>query len=95
MLYYDISVLPKRIKVMNYLSLKIKQVPFPEQVKYVRMVLGLSQTELAEQCGISYATVSRWEREDRTPQIAMVGKFYSFCLRKGFELDTEEKGGAV
>ncbi|MBR5234562.1 MAG: helix-turn-helix transcriptional regulator [Clostridia bacterium] len=68
---------------------------FPEQVKYVRMVLSLSQTELADQCGISYATVSRWERENRTPQVAMLGKFYSFCLRNGFELNTEEKGGVV
>lgn len=59
------------------------------------MVLSIRQTELAEQCGISYATVSRWERENRTPQIAMVGKFYSFCLRNGFELDTEEEGGVV
>ncbi len=81
--------------MMNYFSLKIKELPFSEQVKYVRMVLSISQIELAEQCGISYATVSRWERENRTPQIAMVGKFYSFCLRNGFELDTEEKGGAV
>ena len=80
---------------MNYLSLKIKQYPFSEQVKYVRMVLRISQTELAEQCGISYATVSRWERENRTPQIAMAGKFYSFCLRNGFELDSTLEGGAV
>lgn len=91
MLYYDISETIRKVLQMNYLSLKIKQFPFSEQVKYVRMVLGISQTELAEQCGISYATVSRWERENRTPQVAMVGKFYSFCLRKGFEIDSAQE----
>lgn len=80
---------------MNIFSLNINQLTFPEQVKYVRMVLGITQTELAEKCGISYATVSRWERENRTPQVAMLGKFYSFCLRNGFDLNTEEKGGIV
>lgn len=81
---------------MNEFTLNIKQLTFPEQVKYVRMVLQISQTELAEGCGISYATVSRWEREDRTPQVALLGKFYSFCLRSGFELNnTLQKGEAV
>ena len=88
-------MLYERIGFMNIFSLNIKQMTFPEQVKYVRMVLGITQTELAEKCGISYATVSRWERENRTPQISMLGKFYSFCLRNGFEVNTEEKGGAV
>ena len=68
------------------MKIEIKRTPFPEQVKYVRMFLQLSQTELAQQIGISYATVSRWERENRTPQIAMLGKFYSFCIRNGIDL---------
>ena len=81
---------------MDNFRLNIKQLTFPEQVKYVRMVLQISQTELAKACGISYATVSRWEREDRTPQVALLGKFYSFCLRNGFELDNSvQKGEAV
>ena len=86
----------KDIDFMAEYQIYIKQLSFPEQVKYVRMVLQISQNELAEQCGISYATVSRWERENRTPQVAMLGKFYSFCLRMGFELnDSQVKGDAV
>lgn len=81
---------------MNNFRLYINKLSFPEQVKYVRMILQISQNELAEGCGISYATVSRWERENRTPQVAMLGKFYSFCLRNGFELDNSfVKGDAV
>lgn len=73
------------------MKLEIKKMPFPEQVKFVRMFLQLSQTELAEQIGISYATVSRWERENRTPQLAMLGKFYSFCIRNGIEIKTTKE----
>ena len=73
------------------MKLDIKNLSFPEQVKTVRVLLQLTQTELAEQIGISYATVSRWERENRTPHLAMVGKFYSFCMRNGIEIKTTEE----
>jgi len=76
---------------MHDIKLNIHHMAFSDQVKYVRMVLQLSQTELAAQMGVSYATVSRWERENRKPQLAMLGKFYSFCLRNGIELVTPVK----
>ena len=73
------------------MNLDIKNLSFPEQVKTVRVLLQLTQTELAEQIGISYATVSRWERENRTPHLAMVGKLYSFCMRNGIEIKTTKE----
>lgn len=73
------------------MKLKVKDMTFPEQVRHVRMLLQLTQTQLAEQMGISYATVSRWERENRTPQMATLGKFYSFCMRNSIEIDLTEK----
>lgn len=73
------------------MKLDIKNLSFPEQVKTVRVLLQLTQTELAEQIGISYATVSRWERENRTPHLATVGKFYSFCMRNGIEIKTAKE----
>ena len=72
-------------------KLDIRNMAFSDQVKYVRMALQLSQTELAERMGVSFATVSRWERENRKPQLALLGKFYSFCLRNGIELITSGK----
>lgn len=72
---------------MSKVKLDVHNMEFSAQVKYVRMVLQLSQTELARRIGISYATVSRWERENRKPHLAMLGKFYSFCLRNGIELE--------
>ena len=65
--------------VKNVSLLKVKTMDFQDQVKFVRMHLQLSQEELARQMGISFATISRWEREKRKPQLALLGKFYSFC----------------
>ena len=76
---------------MSGIKLDIRNMAFSDQVKYVRMALQLSQTELAERMGVSFATVSRWERENRKPQLALLGKFYSFCLRNGIELITSGK----
>ena len=76
---------------MSSIKLDIRNMAFSDQVKYIRMALQLSQTELAAQMGVSYATVSRWERENRKPQLALLGKFYSFCLRSGIELITTDK----
>ena len=74
----------------NKIKLKVKTMGFQDQVKFVRMHLQLSQEELACQMGISFATVSRWERESRKPQLALLGKFYSFCQRKGIEIDLSD-----
>lgn len=63
---------------------------FSDKVKYVRMKLELSQESLAKELGISYATVSRWERENREPQMATLGKFYNFCERKKIRFESEE-----
>ena len=41
-------------------------------IKYIRSRLNLSQTELAEKLGVSFATVNRWEKGHRAPsQIAL------------------------
>ena len=70
---------------MGNIKLNIHDMTFPDQVKYVRMVLQLSQIALAQRVGVAYATVSRWERENRKPQLAMLGLFFSFCFRNGIE----------
>lgn len=63
---------------------------FSDKVKYVRMKLELSQESLAKELGVSYSTVSRWERENRDPQMAMLGKFYNFCEKKEIYFETEK-----
>lgn len=60
---------------------------FSEKVKYARMKLLLTQEALAKELGVSYATICRWERETREPQIVSQGKFYAFCERKGIKFE--------
>lgn len=42
---------------------------FSEKVKYARMKLLLTQEALAKELGVSYATICRWEKDNREPQI--------------------------
>ena len=42
---------------------------FAEKVKYARMKLLLTQEALAKELGVSYATICRWEKDNREPHI--------------------------
>ena len=64
---------------------------FSEKVKYVRMKLLLTQEALAKELGVSYATICRWEKDNREPQIVSQGKFYAFCERKGITFEEQGK----
>ena len=41
--------------------MNIREMKYGDAVKFVRMKLGLSQSELAKAIGVSLPTVSRWE----------------------------------
>jgi Helix-turn-helix. len=60
---------------------------FSEKVIKVRMKLLLSQEALAKEIGVSYATVCRWEKGNREPQVVSQGKFYAFCDEKGIRFE--------
>lgn len=47
----------------------------------------LMQEALAKELGVSYATICRWERDNREPQIVSQGKFYAFCESKGIKFE--------
>ena len=60
---------------------------FADKVKYVRMKLLLTQEALAKELGVSYATICRWEKDNREPQIVSQGKFYAFCEKQGVKFE--------
>ena len=70
-------------------TMSIENLSFQDKVKYVRMYLQISQEELSQKMGVSHATISRWERENRNPQLALLGKFYAFCRENGIEFMQE------
>lgn len=51
---------------------------FSEQVKQVRATLFLTQSQIAKEIGVSYASVNRWENGIE-PQFLTKAKFYKFC----------------
>ena len=51
------------------------------------MKLLLTQEALAKELGVSFATICRWEKGNREPQIVSQGKFYAFCESKGIKFD--------
>jgi len=55
---------------------------FPETVKEVRRQLALSQEELAQALGVSFATVNRWENGRTVPSKLAQRQFEQFCALK-------------
>lgn len=52
---------------------------FPQLVKEVRRQLKLSQEELANALGVSFATVNRWENVKTMPSKLALKQFSAFC----------------
>ena len=60
---------------------------FRARLVELRKEKGLSQVGLAKELGVSYATICRWEKDNREPQIVSQGKFYAFCESKGIKFE--------
>ena len=64
---------------------------FAVRVKEVRGQLGLSQNELADRLGVSFATINRWENGRTRPSKLAYSQFQTYCekmINKGL-LDRE------
>ncbi len=61
-----------------------------QKVRYIRAEKLLSQQEFADAIGVSYSTVSRWEREHRKPQARAIGKLIIWCKQNGIDLSDVE-----
>lgn len=60
---------------------------FGEKVKYIRGELQLSQTQLAAELGVSFATVNRWETQNIEPRFLTKVKFEKFCEQNHIKID--------
>lgn len=64
---------------------------------YQRLVIGLrnklviSQTELADMLGVSFASVNRWEKGHYEPTIKVKRKIIELCKKNKIELVMKEK----
>ncbi|QYJ04178.1 N-6 DNA methylase [Nocardioides panacisoli] len=68
----------------------------PSTLQAIRAALDLTQAELAERLGVSFATVNRWEGGANKPQRAQLAKITALAEEAGVDLgDAPVVGGAV
>lgn len=56
-------------------------------LKDIREKLLLTQTELAEKLGVSFASVNRWENSRTEPTIKAKRKIRELCLKNKIEIE--------
>ncbi|MDR2090712.1 MAG: helix-turn-helix domain-containing protein [Clostridiales bacterium] len=64
---------------------------FSEKVIAVRGELYMSQKQLADEIGVSFSTVNRWEQERHAPSFLAQKRFEDYCKKKGIKLDDDKK----
>lgn len=64
---------------------------FCQTVKNIRLVLKLSQEDLARELGVSYATINRWENGKSTPSRLALSAVKEFCEKNGITYEESSK----
>ena len=63
---------------------------FSEEIKKLRQRLFMSQTAFAQELGVSYTTVNRWEMCRAKPTYKTMKLIDDYCKEKGIEFDIHE-----
>lgn len=61
-----------------------------EQLLHVRVYLNLTQTELAKELNVSFATISRWENGKAKPTKKALLTFIKFCRDNNIKFECED-----
>ena len=72
---------------INKLTLTIEKMEFKDKLIYARAVLKYSQTKMAEELGVSYATINRWENGNNAPSKTMIVLFENYCKKHGITFE--------
>lgn len=67
----------------------------PATLRAIRANLNLTQVDLAERLGVSFATVNRWEGGGNKPQKAAIGKIVALAEEAGVDTADLPAAGAV
>ena len=62
---------------------------FKEKILYVRAKLNLSQTDLANELGVSFQTINRWELGKVSPIKKAEYAFELYCKEKNIKFEKE------
>ena len=59
------------------------KINYAELIKQYREKMFLSQRDLADELGVSYVTINRWETGKFDPTLKMKKKLYQLFIKKG------------
>lgn len=65
---------------------------YSSQIKAIREQLLVTQTELAEMLGVTFATINRWERGHHEPSIRQKRAIRDLCRRHGIDWKGDNNG---
>ena len=75
----------KHNKHSNHINMNAENNPIPATLRAIRAALNLTQDQLAERLGVSFATVNRWEGGGNKPQRAAQEAIATLAREAGVE----------
>ena len=64
---------------------------FPEEISKIRQRLFITQEDFAEEIGVAFSTVNRWEGGKSKPNMTAMKKIKELCLRNNIEYSSVEE----
>ena len=64
---------------------------FPEEIKRIRQRSFLTQQDFAEEIGVAFSTVNRWESGRAKPNLKAMKSINAFCLDNNISYETIEE----
>lgn len=62
---------------------------YGKTIKQIRETLLVTQVELSQMLGVSFATINRWEKGHHEPTITQKRKIRDFCEERGISMEAE------
>lgn len=70
---------------------KEMRMSFPEEIKRIRQRSFLTQQDFAEEIGVAFSTVNRWESGRAKPNLKAMKRINAFCLENDLPYKTLEE----
>lgn len=67
----------------------MNEVNYPKLIKSIRSTLIITQTELAEMLGVTFASVNRWENGRHEPTTKQKRNIRDFCRKHRIPMEAE------
>ena len=64
---------------------------FPEEIKRIRQRSFLTQQDFAEEIGVAFSTVNRWESGRAKPNLKAMKSINAFCLDNNISYESIEE----